>query len=59
MKNKSKRNSSKGKSIMSPRGRTYQVDNISQFAFKHNLDASAVSRVLRGERNSHKKWVLA
>jgi len=59
MRNTNKRKASKSRIIMSPRGKTYQVDNISQFARKFNLDRSSVSRVLSGNRYSHKKWVLA
>ena len=45
--------------LKSPRGKTYEVGNITAFAAKHKLDRSCVSRVISGQRDSHKKWVLA
>jgi hypothetical protein len=43
-------------SFVSPRGKVYQVENVSAFAKRFNLDRSALSKVARGERVQHKNW---
>jgi hypothetical protein len=44
--------------LISPRGKAYPVSNLSQFARRFNLDRSALSKVARGERSSHKNWIV-
>jgi group I intron endonuclease len=44
--------------ITSPEGLQYTVDCVAQFSREHGLTASALGRVLRGVRNSHKGWHL-
>lgn len=44
--------------FVSPRGKTYEVDNIARFANRFGLDRSALSKVARGERAQHKNWTV-
>jgi hypothetical protein len=44
--------------FVSPRGKAYTVDNVASFARRFNLDRSALSKVARGERQSHKSWTV-
>ncbi len=39
--------------------KSYPVTTIASFARRFKCDASALGRVIRGERSSHKNWVLA
>lgn len=44
--------------ILSPEGICYKVESPTSFAKLHNLDLSALSRVLNRNRESHKGWRL-
>lgn len=46
------------RTVASPRGKTYQVSNITAFARKHKLDRSSLSRLVNGIRQTHKNWTL-
>jgi thymidylate synthase len=39
-----------------PNGRIYQFSNALEFAGKHNLDSTSISRVTNGEHKQHKGW---
>lgn len=47
--------------ILSPKGEVFVVNNVSAFAKEHNLDASALTKVLnkRPKYITHKGWKLA
>lgn len=42
--------------LQSPIGIIYYVDNVNAFSKEHNLDQSAVCKVLNGKRSSHLGW---
>ena len=41
---------------ISPTGEIFEREGIIKFSKEHNLDPTAVSRCLRGEREHHKNW---
>ena len=44
-------------SIVSPKGKVYAgISNLTAFARRFNLDASALGKVARGQRTQHKNW---
>ena len=45
--------------LTSPKGKQYAVSDLNKFAAKHELDASALRRVARGQRLSHREWTAA
>lgn len=45
--------------IKSPDGTIYKIDILSDFVKQHNLNSSPLGKVLKGERKSHKNWILA
>jgi group I intron endonuclease len=45
--------------IRSPEGEIFQVDNLSEFARKYELNKSSLHQVLTGKRKSCSKWKLA
>lgn len=42
--------------VLSPKGEVFNVSEIKSFANKHNLDPSALGKLLRGTRKIHKGW---
>lgn len=44
--------------ILCPKGIEYQVSNAREFARTHELDQSALGRVLNGKAKTHKGWKL-
>ena len=44
--------------ILSPEGIKYNIENLCKFARKHNLDQSALCKILQGKRKTHKGWRL-
>lgn len=44
--------------LMDPDGNVHKVSGITQFCKDHNLDQSAISRIIHGERRQHKLWML-
>lgn len=45
-------------SLLSPEGRVYNITNTRKFSEEHGLDYSHVSKLLHGERKTHKGWKL-
>lgn len=45
-------------SILDPEGNAHVITNLSKFAREHNLQASNLYNVLKGNRKSHKGWKL-
>lgn len=44
--------------LIDPTGNKHVVDNITKFAETHNLDKSALCKVINGVRKTHKNWKL-
>ena len=42
--------------LVSPKGKVYEVENITKFANRFKLDRTAVSKLIHGRRASHKNW---
>jgi hypothetical protein len=42
--------------LFSPSGEKFETNNIAQFAKEHNLDYSALYKVVKGTAKSHKGW---
>lgn len=55
---RSKRRSRDIIKVLSPEKHLFELTNISLFAKEHNLDQSALNRLINGKALSHKGWVL-
>ncbi len=55
-KENSNHSNAKDFTILDPSGKIHTGRNIKDFAKEHRLDATCLTRVINGDRNSHKEW---